>query len=88
MRGGKMELKLGVVEDFFQHVGVMAIKLNAELKVGETIHIKGHTTDFTQSVESMQIEHNTVTEAKVGDDVGIKVKEKVRKGDVVYKVIP
>jgi len=83
-----MELKIGVVDDFFSHVNVIATKLEEELSVGDTIHIKGHTTDFTQQVESMQIEHTPVQKAKKGDNVGIKVKERVRKGDIVYKVLP
>ncbi len=82
-----MELKLGVVDDFFSRVGVIAIKLEDELSVGDIIHIKGHTTDFTQTVESMQIEHTPVEKAKKGDNVGIKVKERARKGDIVYKVL-
>jgi len=55
--------------------------------VGDKIHIKGHTTDFEQVVESMQIENRPVEEAKAGDDVGIKVKERVRPNDTVYRVI-
>jgi len=86
--GEKMELRLGVVDDFFSHVGVIAIKLEEEISLGDTIHVKGHTTDFTQTVESMQIEHVSVQKAKKGDNVGIKVKERARKGDIVYKVLP
>ncbi|GAI15070.1 unnamed protein product, partial [marine sediment metagenome] len=56
-------------------------------KVGDTIHIKGHTTDFEQEIESMQIENEPVKEAKSGDSIGIKVKERVRPHDLVYKVI-
>ncbi|MDI6839993.1 MAG: EF-Tu/IF-2/RF-3 family GTPase [bacterium] len=82
-----MEEEIGKVEDYFSHVGVVAIRItNGILKIGDTIHIKGHTTDFTQTVESMEIEHNKVEEANVGDSVGIKVKERVRRHDHVYKV--
>ncbi len=82
------EKRIGTVIDYFAKIGVVAIHLEEEgLKVGDTIHIKGHTTDFTEEVTSMQIERNPVQEAKVGDDVGIKVKERARKRDVVYKVI-
>ncbi|MFH1776465.1 MAG: translation elongation factor-like protein [Candidatus Omnitrophota bacterium] len=80
------EEKLGVVEHYFGHIFVAAIKLEKDLKVGDTIHIKGHTTDFTQPIESIQIEHNIVDKAGKGDDVGIKVKEHVRVHDLVYKV--
>jgi len=63
------------------------IELSKELKVGDTIHIKGSTTDFEQKVESMQIEHENVEKAKKGDAIGLKVKEKAREGDEVYKVL-
>jgi len=81
------EKEIGKVLHFFGKASVAALKLTAgDLKVGDTIHIKGHTTDFTQTIDSIQIEHNTVPEAKVGDDIGIRVKEHVREHDVVYKV--
>lgn len=83
------EIKVGEVVKFFAKPCVAAIVITeGTLKVGDTIHIKGHTTDFTQVVESMQINNQPVTEAKVGEDVGIKVKERVRPGDVAYKVMP
>lgn len=82
-----MEERIGVVDDFFAKIYVIAVKLEGELKVGDKIHIKGHTTDFYQTVESMQIEHRQVTSAKKGDSVGIKVIDRCRKGDIVYKVI-
>jgi len=82
-----MEKEIGKVEDYFAHVGVVAIRItNGVLKIGDTIYIKGITTDFTQVVESMEIEHKKVEEAKIGDSVGIKVKERVRRHDRVYKV--
>ena len=81
------EKKIGVVDDFFAKIGVLASKLEDGLKVGDTIHIKGHTTDITQVVSSMQVEHQSVQEAKAGDSIGIKINDRVRKGDVVYKVI-
>jgi len=59
---------------------------NGELSLGDTIHFIGHTTDFEQKVASMQIEHQAVDSAKTGDGVGIKVKDRVRHGDKVYKV--
>lgn len=83
-----MEIKVGEVENYYSKIGVIILRLNEKLNVGDTIHIKGYTTDFMQVVNSMQIEHKDVKEANPGDSVGIKVNEKVRKGDVVYKVIP
>ena len=82
------ERKIGMIMDYFAKVGVAAFHIEGEgLKVGETIHIKGHTTDLTLDVTSLQIDRAAVQEAKAGDDVGIKVKDRVRKGDTVYKVI-
>lgn len=81
------EKEVGVVTHYFSKIGVAAIELKDTLRVGETIHIKGHTTDFTQEVSSMQIEHENVSEASAGQSVGIKVKEKVREHDVVYKIL-
>ena len=80
------EKKIGEIFGFYSKIGVAAIKLtDGSLKVGDIIHIKGFTTDFKQKVDSIQIEHEKVTEAKKGADVGIKVKDKVRAGDIVYK---
>lgn len=79
------EILIGEVMGFYSHVGVIAIQLSAPLKVGDKVHVKGATTDFTQKVDSMQIEHKKVAVAKKGDSVGIKVKDKARKNDKVYK---
>jgi len=82
-----VEEKIGIVEHFFTKVSVAAIRItNGELKVGDTIHIVGAHTDFTQKIESMEIDRVPVESVKVGDDVGIKVKDRVREHDVVYKV--
>jgi len=78
------EKKIGEVSHYFGKISVAAIKLAGELKVGDTIHIKGHTTDFEQLVDSIQIEHQNIQKAKKGDDIGIKVKEHVREGDEVF----
>jgi len=80
------EKRIGTVMDFFAKIGVVAITLEDALKVGDTIHIKGHTTDLTEKVMSMQIERNPVQEAKAGEDVGIKISDRARKKDIVYKV--
>ncbi len=82
------EKKLGEVIKFFAKIGVAAIRLSeGTLKVGDTIHILGHTTDVTQTVDSMQIENQSVQEAGPGADIGIKVKGRVRENDAVYKVV-
>lgn len=82
-----MEKKeIGRVSHYFGKPQVAAIVLTDTLKVGDRIAIQGHTTDFEVVVESIQIEHDSVPEAKAGDNVGIKVPEKVREHDVVYKV--
>jgi len=80
------EERIGVVSDYFAHVNVAGIELSGPLRVGDRIHIKGHTTDFEQVVESMQIEHEQVEEAKIGDAVGIKLNDRCRHGDEVFKV--
>lgn len=81
------EQRTGVISHYYSHLGVAAVVLEGDLIVGDTIHIKGHTTDFTQKVESIQLEHKDINQAKKGEDVGIKVKEHTREHDVVYKVI-
>jgi translation elongation factor EF-1alpha len=78
---------IGTVSDFFAHPVVAAIELTASLKIGDKIRIKGHTTDLELTVGSMQIEHQPVQEAKAGDSIGIKVSERVRDGDTVYKIV-
>jgi putative protease len=81
------EKEVGKVTHYFTKIGVAIVDLTEELKVGDTIHIKGHTSDFTQKVESMQIEHEQVEKAGKGKAIGLKVNEHAREGDVVYKVI-
>lgn len=81
------EKDIGKVTHYYGHLSVGIIELTDILKIGDTIHIKGHSSDFTQSIDSMQIEHKDVSEAKIGDVVGIKVSQKVHPQDKVYKVI-
>jgi len=78
--------EIGKVSDFFARPVVAGIELTATLRVGDKIHIKGHTTDIELTVDSMQINNVNVNEAKAGDSVGIKVSDRVRGGDTVYKV--
>lgn len=80
------ETEIGHVSDFFARPVVAGITLTGTLKVGDTIHIKGHTTDIELTVESMQINNANVTEGKAGDAIGVKVPDRVRAGDHVYKV--
>jgi len=82
------EIEIGRISDFFARPVVAGINLTGTLTVGDKIHIKGHTTDIELIVESMQIHNTTVTEAKEGDSIGVKVPDRVRPGDHVYKVIP
>jgi translation elongation factor EF-1alpha len=82
------EKEIGKITHYYGHLNVGIIELQDSLKVGETIHIKGHSSDFTQPVDSIQIEHAGVVEAKSGDVIGIKVAQKAHPHDKVYKVIP
>ncbi len=81
-----MEVEIGTVSDFFARPVVAGITLTAPLRNGDKIHIKGHTTDLTLVVESMQINNVNVNEAKAGDAIGIKMPDRVRRGDRVYRV--
>lgn len=80
------EKEIGKITHYYDHIGVGIIELSDTLRVGENIHIKGHTSDFTQGVDSIQIEHANVSEAKAGDVIGIKVAQKVHPHEKVYKV--
>ncbi len=81
------EEEIGVVSTFFARPVVAGIDLSAPLRVGDRICIRGHTTGIELTVESMQINNVDVEEAKAGDSIGVKVAERVRKGDRVYKLI-
>ena len=80
------EVEIGRVDKFFAQPVVAGVNLTDSVEVGDRIHIKGHTTDLEFVVESMQIDNVDVNRGKVGDDVGIKVPDRVRPGDVVYKI--
>ena len=82
------EKEIGYVSKYFGQISVAAIEITAEeLNIGDTIHIKGHTTDLNMEVNSIQIEHETVETAKKGDSIGIIVTEKARRKDKVYKSV-
>jgi putative protease len=81
------EKKIGFVSNYFSKISVAAIEITeGKLSVGDVLHFFGHTTDFEYTVLSMQIDLKSITEAKKGDSVGVKVPEKVREGDSVHKV--
>ncbi len=80
------EVFVGTVSHYFAQPQVGAVKLEVELRVGDLLHIRGRTTEFEQTVNSMQIEHEPVEMADPGSEVGIKVLERVRKGDQIFKV--
>jgi len=79
--------EVGKISHYFTKIEVAVIDLTAPLSVGDRITIKGATTDFEQTVESMQIEHENVETAKAGDSIGLKIRERVRESDIVYKIV-
>jgi putative protease len=82
-----MEEEIGKITHYFSKINVGILELSkGTLQVGDTIHIKGHTSDFYQKIESMQMEHDPVDKVKQGEPVGIKVENSVRENDVVFKV--
>ena len=80
------EREVGVITHYYTNIGVAVVELTDTLKVGDTIHVVGATSDFTQKIDSMQIEHKTVKEAKKGESIGLKVKEHTREHDKVFVV--
>lgn len=79
--------EVGEIAHFFSKISVAVVELKAPLSVGDKIRIQGPTTNFEQTVQSMQIEHNDVKTAKKGQSIGLKVNERVREGDTVYKIV-
>jgi sulfate adenylyltransferase subunit 1 (EFTu-like GTPase family) len=80
--------QIGSIRHYYSKIGVAVIDLTAKIGVGDTIRVKGSTTDFNQKVDSMQIEHANVQNAGAGQSIGLKVADKVRVGDLVYKILP
>lgn len=80
------EEPVGKITHYFPHIGVAAATLSGELKVGDQVRVRGHTTDFTETVGSLEIEHQKVERAGPGDKVAFKVSEKARPGDQVLQV--
>jgi hypothetical protein len=81
-----MESAIGTVKHYYGHLNVAVLQITDLLKVGQTIHVFGHTTDFTQKVASMEVGHHRVVVVKPGDEVALKVNEPVRQHDTIYRV--
>lgn len=79
--------QIGSIGNYYSKISVAVIDLTGKIAVGDTIRLKGATTDFSQKVDSMQIEHANVQNAGPGQSIGLKVVDKVRKGDLVYKIL-
>jgi putative protease len=77
---------VGKVTHYFTKIGVAVVELSDELKLGDRISIEGHTTNFQQTVSSMQIEHKPVERAGPGQSIGLKVDQRAREGDLVFKI--
>ncbi len=83
-----MEEEIGRITHYFAKISVGIIEMTkGEIHIGDTIHIKGHTTDFYQNIQSMQMDHVSVESAKFGESIGLKVENSVREKDLVFKVI-
>ena len=82
-----MEAQIGEVMHFYSQISVAVIQLSGDIKIGERISIIGHTTEFSQTVESMQVNHQPIETAGAGDEIALKVWEYVRRGDLVYREV-
>jgi putative protease len=82
-----VEVRIGTITHYFNRIGVAVLQLSDTIRVGDTVNIVGHCTEFTQKVESLEINHQKVASAGPGDDVALKVWDYVRKGDEVFKVV-
>ncbi|MBL8061376.1 MAG: hypothetical protein JNK32_00035 [Anaerolineales bacterium] len=82
-----MEIEVGKIEHYYSHLNVAVMSLLDGLKLGDRIHIRGHSTDFTQRVTSMEVDHHSVLWVKPGDNVAIKVQQPVHVHDIVYRIV-
>jgi putative protease len=82
----RAERRVGKVAHYYSGLGVAVVEMEGELRVGDEVAIRGYTTDFTQRIESMEMEHERIEVAKRGDSIGLKVKGRVREGDLVYSI--
>ena len=80
------EREVGVISHYYPGIEVGVVEMKDEIRVGDEIVIRGYTTDFTQKIESMEIKHKKIDIAKRGEAIGLKVKDRVREGDRVYKL--
>ncbi|UCD40901.1 MAG: hypothetical protein JSV69_09925 [Chloroflexota bacterium] len=78
---------IGEVTHFYNRIGVAVVDLSGPIKIGDQVHFFGRSTDFRQEVQSMQIEHESITEAGEGQEIAIKVERRVRNHDKIYKLI-
>lgn len=83
--GHENDEPIGTITHYFSHLSVAAVTLDGPLKVGDRVHIKGHTTDLVQTVDSMQVDHTDVAEGQPGDDLAIRVDDHVRDNDKIYR---
>ncbi len=79
------EEQVGKIIHYYDKIGVGVVRLEGGLKAGDAIHVKGKVTDFEQTVESMQLEHESVKSGKKGQEVALKLNERAKEGDVVYQ---
>ncbi len=82
-----MDIRIGKITHYYDRIGVAVLELYGELKIGETVHIQGRMTDFTQQVASLEVEHQKIQSAGTGTEAALKVAERVREGDIIYKVV-
>lgn len=80
-----MEEQIGKISHYYDKIGVGVVRLEGTLKVGDSIHVKGKASDFEQAVESLQLDHKDAASAKKGEEVAVKLNEKAKEGDVVFK---
>ena len=80
-----MEEQIGKIIHYYDKIGVAVVQLEGNLKVGDTIHVKGKVSDFEQAIESLQLDHKNVDSAKKGEEVAVKLNERAKEGDIVYR---
>lgn len=82
-----MEVEVGKVTHYYNHIGVAVLSLTDSLKLGDRIHIRGHSTDFSQRITSMEVEHHSILWVKPGDNVAVRVAQPVHEHDIVFRVV-
>jgi translation elongation factor EF-1alpha len=82
-----MKIKIGRISHYYDRIGVAVLSLTGKLQLGDMVHITGHSTDITQKVVSLEIEHQKVSAVGPGDEVALKVNQPAKKGDAIYKII-